>query len=699
MRKVRNTRRSVRASPSTDVPPLVRLWILRILVPLRGDRHFIEEKGAVQASLAEAIGMRTCGKGDSTDFDAKATAAELRRLHRIAERELENVGPPARLACNVGRLAELIGLSDVDEAILTFAILIRQERCLDIAADCLGPLSTSRLTRALELVLGVPDGGVGAALSAGGVLVRSGLVSVDHRSNFMLGKLDLLSDRVAAHLAASEGDPLECLRGTVCAASPAGLSLDDYPHIAASLNVLMPYLGQALATGRAGVNVLLYGAPGTGKSELARAIASAMGFPLLEVASESDEGTPISGEKRLRALRAAQVCFARRKVLVLFDEVEDVFDDHGQWSGGRSTGQIHKGWINRMLEGNPVPVLWLSNAVACLDPAFVRRFDMVLELPIPPARQRAAILRRTCGDLLASPDLARIAACDALAPALATRAAGVVRAIRDTLPVQETGSAFELLVSNTLEAQGHRRVARDDPAGLPALYDPAFVQADADLVALEEGLVRTQAGRLCMYGPPGTGKTAWGRWLAERMGARLHLERASGLISKWVGESEQNVARAFRKAEQDRAVLLFDEVDSFLQDRSGSRAFWEATLVNEMLTQMESFPGVFIATTNLFDALDPAALRRFDVKVGFGYLAVDQAWKLFCRHCSALGLGQPSVRLRSPLARLATLTPGDFAAVARRHRFHPLRSPAQVLEALAAECAVKPGAKRRIGFI
>jgi len=204
---------------------------------------------------------------------------------------------------------------------------------------------------------------------------------------------------------------------------------------------------------------------------------------------------------------------------------------------------------------------------------------------------------------------------------------------------------------------------------------------------------------LCLYGPPGTGKTAYGRWLAEQMGIPLLVKRASDLMSKWVGENEKNIARAFREAEQDGAILLIDEVDSFLQDRRDAQQSWEVTLVNEMLTQMEAFPGVFIASTNLMSGIDQAALRRFDLKVKFDFLSAEQAWKLLIRHCASLGISAPHAEQKALLTRIKKLTPGDFAAVVRQHRFRNIVSAAAMIAALEAECAVKEGATTSIGFL
>jgi SpoVK/Ycf46/Vps4 family AAA+-type ATPase len=122
-------------------------------------------------------------------------------------------------------------------------------------------------------------------------------------------------------------------------------------------------------------------------------------------------------------------------------------------------------------------------------------------------------------------------------------------------------------------------------------------------------------------------------------------------------------------------------------------------MVNEMLTQMESFPGVFIASTNLMDGIDPAALRRFDLKVKFDFLSPEQTWELLRRHCARLGLATPQPEILNRVMRLTHLTPGDFSAVLRQHRFRPIDSPDALVSALEAECAVKNNRKTPIGFL
>jgi SpoVK/Ycf46/Vps4 family AAA+-type ATPase len=275
----------------------------------------------------------------------------------------------------------------------------------------------------------------------------------------------------------------------------------------------------------------------------------------------------------------------------------------------------------------------------------------------------------------------------------------VVRAIGSQLDDPQRARAFDRLIDSTLQAQGHTGVRPHDPDRLPEVYGPAFIRSDTDLAQVAQGLQRLRSGRICLYGPPGTGKTAYARWLAERLATPLLVRRASDLLSPWVGGTEKNLASAFRDAERESAVLLIDEVDSFLQDRRQAHHGWEVVAVNEMLTQMESFSGLFIASTNLMDGLDPASLRRFDLKVKFDFLSPSQSIELLRRHCQHLGLPAPDAEAEQAIARLSTLAPGDFAAAARRHRFHPMADTHQFVGTLQAECALKGHAAPSMGFL
>lgn len=256
------------------------------------------------------------------------------------------------------------------------------------------------------------------------------------------------------------------------------------------------------------------------------------------------------------------------------------------------------------------------------------------------------------------------------------------------------------LIDKTLIAQGHEGLQREQKELLPEYYDPALINCSVDLSQIAKQLKQHGNARLCLYGPPGTGKTAYARWLAQQLDKPLHIRRGADLLSMWVGGTEQNMARVFKAAEEEGALLLIDEVDSFLFDRGQSQRSWEVTAVNQMLTCLETYNGLFIATTNRMDGLDHAALRRFDIKLEFGFLKIEQVRLLLTSLCSTLGLSVPDVYVLSQLQKLDNLTPGDFTVLERQHRFNPFRNADAIISALQAECSLKTPYKRQaIGFV
>ena len=154
-----------------------------------------------------------------------------------------------------------------------------------------------------------------------------------------------------------------------------------------------------------------------------------------------------------------------------------------------------------------------------------------------------------------------------LAPAIVARASAVIKFIQPLLTDDEKNDSIGHLINNTLIAQGHKAISLSKTARLPDYYDPAFVNTDSSLTAIAQGLELSGCGTLCLYGPSGTGKSAYAHWLSKYLELPLHIKKASDLLSKYVGEMEQNLARAFRTAEQNNAILLLDEIDSFLQNR------------------------------------------------------------------------------------------------------------------------------------
>ncbi len=682
-------------SHDTAKNPLDR-WALRMVSRSRGSREFVSRIGFAHDDLADWLGL-----GDLTESACAITKRQaLRELLAAAE----NPDCPDQLSPelnrNIEQLATLIGLTPIDCMVLRFVVLLHGDAMLREASAYVGDIHRGAIPGLLAKLLDLPEADVRLALSHDGTLARSGLVTVsDEGKDTLSNRLEALSESFVDAMLSVPEDPVLLLRHSISVCTTPSLSIDDFAHVGDTLRLLKPYLASAVRNRRKGVNVFIYGMPGTGKSELARLLANEIGCALFEVTSERTNGELFDADQRLRAYRAAQGFLASRTAMILFDEVEDVFNDGDTHRGRRNTAQSRKAWMNRLLETNVVPTIWLSNQVRCMDPAFLRRFDVVMEMTIPTLQQRRRIISESCKGLIAADDTECLAKCDILAPAVVARAGSVMHAVAENIAAEERSSGVLRLIESTLTAQGHKFSSRPSN-GLPRHYDVQFLNVDCDLKAIAEGMARSRSARVCLYGPPGTGKSAFGLWVAQQLDRPLIYRKASDILGMYVGEAEKNIANAFRDADKDGSVLMFDEVDSFLADRRNALRSWEVSHVNEMLTQMEHFGGVFIASTNLMQGLDQAALRRFDLKLRFGYMRSDQAWRLFQETGRSLGLATSDERLKPEIARLKFLTPGDFSTVARRHRFCPLHSDSDLLSALLAECAMKEDAKRpAIGFV
>lgn len=672
-------------------------WILRILLRLGAHKQFITQHGFSSHMLADFLHLSHEHPFSLSQQDQDSLLKILRKQYQDAEQH-NLLSQSSIFQTAVSRFASRIGLNSAEKSILEFTLQLHQERLLDDVTEWLGPLTSSKVYRTLAMLLDITETEVREALGPTSTLTKTGLVNLEMNGAHLLrNKLEPFSPTLAERLYAGETSPARLLQGMINFCGPAHLKLENYAHIPA-VNILRQWLHHALSTHRIGVNILIHGQPGSGKSQLCRLVANELQTPLYEVTSENESLRPISGSRRLRAWRAAQRLFIDERAIILLDEAEDVFVESPGINNSNPL-PLAKAWINRLLEENVVPSLWVANDIGCMDPAIVRRFDMVIEFNAPPRHQRAEIIQEACSEILVPSALSQLTEAPYLAPAVINRAVSVLEGIGDKLSKEKRPETLMYLINNTLKAQGHKPIKHHVAAQTPAIYDTAFINSDNPLDEIGKALKLGHSARFCLYGPPGTGKTAWAYWLAKQLDRGVIERKASQLFGRYVGESEQNIAALFEQAQHDNAILLIDEIDSFLSARDEFQHYWQVSSTNEMLSQMAQFEGVLIATTNRFDVLDDAALRRFDLKVRFNYLCDDQAVALLNLYSRELQLDEPLPAEINEISKLDYLTPGDFALVARQHQLKPMSSVKAFVAALKTECRMKKRDKPAIGFL
>ena len=545
----------------------------------------------------------------------------------------------------------------------------------------------------------------------------SGLFIVDRPHDHPLGLSNppRLHPKLMAALAKADFHVNQLSRFLFSNSPAPTLSDADFSHLRSEYEALSKLLQKVTENREPGINILIYGPPGTGKTEFARWLlsnAKLCSFEVPAVDGEDEDGCTHPVSDRMALLRSAHwLMRGAVQTALIFDEAEDAFPKSAPFwinlYGLRgATHGPRKAWINQLLELTPLPTIWISNAVDQMDPAYLRRFTYHLEMRCPSQRIRE-----------------RIASQRAVAHGLHGSVAAPLGAFADAGPAMiDSALRFARLASNddnpeVLAIAQSQLAMRSLRAGLQAAglnvngqarqqhttYDPDFINLRGGISApsLLKSLHRTRASNLCFYGAPGTGKTSFAEHIASELDRPLMIRRASDLQSKWLGETEKRMRESFAEAQSENAVLLLDEADSFLGDRSGVHHSWERSQVNELLQCMERFEGIFIAATNMVDTLDKAALRRFTYKIEFFPLNIEQRVAMFRQQLGDAQL--PEIRwthLRTKLARLDGLTAGDFAVIARQASMRlDVMTSDEMITVLEAELQLRsPMRGRAMGF-
>lgn len=682
---------------SPEYAQWIRLASLRILMSPLGWK-LMSPPGGVSADIIKLIGLPNFNEVVTTHGPGVARSATLAIMEKLEPLLPSPIVFGDKLQRNLNDLGKIVGLNETEEAVLGLAILFHVEPAIILVEDFLGmDLPAHAIPGIFATALGISPLEVKQALSGSSRLNTSGLLTLDasNGSTCISLHLDLISKSFATKM--GNGEPISEVFGSMIRkASSCELTKDDYPHIDTQIELAIACLkAGAQGLGKA-PTILLWGPAGVGKTSLARLLAEQAQLNASEIPETNENHTPMSPLRRARATRFAQALFKHnaREVLIL-DECEEIILAQSP----DSDETITKSWINQFIE-NPSapPTIFIANAINW-DAATLRRFDLCIEVPIPPRPQRIRIIEDVCGGALSARTIQSIADERDLPPAIIAKAGRIARQTSEsgTLPasIEET----TLLVLNQHQAaSGRRPIVVPEENGMGSGFDPRFSRTSHDLSQLRMGLLETRSARILADGPPGTGKTSLGKWLADALGQPLMRLKGSDLLDKYVGGVEQKTRAAFETAQRDGALLQIDEIETFIQDRGRAEHHWQISQVNEFLTSLDTFEGIFIATTNHAKGLDPACQRRFDLRIQFDYPDRETLRELYDQLATLLCLESPAASDYLHLDEIGRLTPGDFATARRRSRLIPIRSHADLLIQLRACAEWKPGSSRRIGF-
>ncbi|MEA3544353.1 MAG: AAA family ATPase [Thermodesulfobacteriota bacterium] len=620
----------------------------------------------------------------------KKFLAEMWHLLSITENSDDDM-PISPLEQSLTILTDEIKLDENDRIIISLLARYKIHDDLENLFDNLG-VSGGTPLQTISLLTGLTKQCVTKHLSINSQLVSSGLIqlkSTRYRGTDLTDRVDL-PDSIAEALIKTCDNPDDIRTHILGNPVQAELDWEDFSHLDEIRTQLLGFLKKSLLQNLTGINILLWGPPGTGKTEFCKTLAQQIDCNLYTVGETDDEGDEPTRRERLDAMRLTQSLLQyQNNNLLMFDEMDDLFEQSGFAAlfGGKLQFSS-KVYTNRLFEKNPVPTLWIINDVASLDETIIRRMSLVLEIKSPPKSARQGVWNRIIAKHeLDLPDqaVAELMNLEA-SPAVLDNAVRFAR-------INGHGTDDILFATRGIikAIKGSIKPVNNKPS---TAYCSGLVNADMNLNDL--GARLKQSGQrqfsLCLYGSPGTGKTEYVRQLADQLGMEVLVKRASDLLGSYVGETERQIAAAFQEAQDNESFLIFDEADSLLGDRRHAHQSWEISQVNEMLTWMESHPLPFACTTNLIDRLDQASLRRFTFKVGFSPLTQTQNGFAFSEF---FGINAPEA-----IRNLSNLTPGDFTVVRKKAEIMDvLGQPEELIKMLETESSVKKSAANPIGFL
>ncbi len=680
----------------------IKTWIIKIFL----DPDYHRKVGKLiqfgeAEYYADYLGLDvTPGENIEYAFELPRLSSSLKKL------ELNNKKVNGVIRENIKHLESIFSLSEVEKDVFEFLLLLQLVPELKEATSLIGnTLTRGDFIDALAVILGYSKETIASVIRPTAQLFNSSLVRLSNLMCELNNKVEFRTPLYDAMTVSHENT--QCFLDTfVNKVESVKLMPDDFSGYGGSYDLLSSYITSAITEPADGQNILIYGVPGVGKTEMVRTLCKDVGAELFEISPEGAYGEALQSDACLSSFVLNQSLLKKNnKAILLFDDVDGIFPGSDTpFQKGLLASNEKKSWFNHLLETNKVPVIWVANNIDHFNQCYLRRFDIVMKVETSGVELQSSLIRKICirNDIDATSWMEKVPHNSHLTP-------GLVEKILKGMPSSglsniEAAELFQKRANGFLEPMGLPKFQVSKKRAFDGVtYNVDLLNVNVDIDSLLVGLKQNGNGRFLCYGEPGTGKTAFAKYLSEALGKPLIKVQLSEVLNKYIGETEKAISKSFQQAEKEGAILLIDEIDSLLNSRERAQHTWEVSQVNELLVQIEKYDGILLGCTNHKKALDAASERRFDLRIKFKHLEPLSSWALFKQVLKKheVKLGEDKSSLKNRVLQLEHSTLGDFNMILRGLRFAKEGVTAlSLLTGLEAEVKSRGYLRRRrIGFV
>lgn len=614
---------------------------------------------------------------------------------------------PDMIFRNLELMGQRLHYGDLEIDILRFLIVRQKDFQLSIFADQFIKEDAARIGAAMALFTGrVQDGAkIRALLDAGSTFIKSGIINVSQvQEEGGFRYFPELEDDIIDFLTLAKDADTGLVDMLIGKPLDAKLNIDDFSYLADDIALIAGVIKSAKEKKRTGVNIMLYGPAGSGKTELAKAIVSHLGMTLYGIGEDlvenGESSTPdATSKQRVSKLFQAHSFLADSSdAVLLFDEVEDLLIKGND--ADKKAEPPSKIIVNRLLENNPVPTIWAGNDPDKFHDSMRQRFSFSLYVDYPPMEMRRNIWARQLSmneETMSDQDLTYLAR--------HYRAPGrmIANAVQKSADI---GSLKVATIENFLRASSHLTngdiESIESGAGLSDKFDISLVNYDDarqnEIGALAGAGSRVSPYAILMSGPVGGGLRSFGRYMAEKAVLnQLEVDVRALIAPHPMMSAEVRIRQAFDVARNQKQLLVFSHLDALAEQPDNSAANnWKSDESEFFMESLMRHRLPVIAHSYRSSVEFPEFMTDcFSVQAKVTPLDDEQRAKAFKLYFAETIKSSQNDSLPDGLV------PGDFAAVQKilRRSTNGHTEPARIAELLARQPTYRAEAdKKRFGF-